>query len=45
MAQDISLVKDNGWSQITGIELQLWGIKECRITTIDGSILRFFETT
>lgn len=22
-----------------------WGTKECSVTTIDGSIIRFFETT
>ena len=39
------LVKDSGWEQITDIEPQPWGANECRVTTIDGSILRFFETT
>jgi len=39
------MVKYKGWTQITDIELQPWGARECRITTIDGSILRFFETT
>jgi AraC-type DNA-binding domain-containing proteins len=39
------LVKDNGWTQISDIEPQPWGANECRATTIDGSILRFFETT
>lgn len=39
------MVKDNGWEQISDIEPQPWGAKECRVTTIDGSILRFFETT
>ncbi len=38
-------VKDNGWSQITDIYEQSWGAKECSVTTIDGSIIRFFETT
>jgi len=33
----------NGWSQITEIEPQHWGANECQVTTIDGSILRFFE--
>jgi len=33
----------NGWTQITEIEPQPWGANECRVTTIDGSILRFFE--
>ena len=35
----------NGWNQITEIEPQPWGASECRVTTIDGSILRFFETS
>lgn len=39
------LVKGNGWTQISDIEPQPWGANECQITTIDGSILRFFETT
>jgi len=33
----------NGWSQISEIELQPWGANECQVTTIDGSVLRFFE--
>jgi AraC family transcriptional regulator len=27
------------------IEVQPWGAIECRVTTLDGSVLRFFETT
>lgn len=38
-------VKDNGWNQISDIYEQPWGAKECHVTTIDGSVLRFFETT
>lgn len=38
-------VKDNGWNQISDIYEQPWGAKECNVTTIDGSIIRFFETT
>jgi len=38
-------VLKNGWQKITEIEAQPWGANECRITTIDGSIIRFFETT
>lgn len=38
------LVKANGWSQITDITVQSWGAKECRVTTIDGSILRFHDS-
>ena len=36
-------VLTNGWDQITEIEVQPWGGNECRVTTIDGSVLRFFE--
>lgn len=39
------MVTDNGWTQISDIEPQPWGANECRVTTIDGSVLRFFETT
>lgn len=38
-----SFVKENGWTQITEIKNQNWGGKECYITTIDGSLMRFFE--
>lgn len=40
-----NLVKENGWSKISEIETQAWGARECAITTPDGCILRFFETT
>lgn len=36
-------VKANGWEQITDIEPQHWGARECRVTTPDGCVLRFFE--
>lgn len=36
-------VKKNGWQHITDIETQPWGGKECAVTTIDGSVMRFFE--
>lgn len=36
-------VKKNGWNQITDVTEQPWGGKVCSITTIDGSILTFFE--
>lgn len=36
-------VKDSGWTQITDITDQPWGARECRVTTVDGPILRFFE--
>lgn len=38
------LVKQNGWEQISDIQPQPWGANECQITTIDGCVLRFFET-
>ncbi|MEW8994534.1 helix-turn-helix domain-containing protein [Clostridium sp.] len=36
-------VKKNGWNQITEIITEPWGGKTCEVTTIDGSILKFFE--
>lgn len=36
-------VKKNGWDQITEVREEPWGSKTCCVTTIDGSILRFFE--
>lgn len=36
-------VKKNGWNQITEIKVEPWGGKTCSVTTIDGSILTFFE--
>jgi AraC family transcriptional regulator len=36
-------VKKNGWEQITELKTQPWGGKECDVTTIDGSIMRFFQ--
>ena len=39
------LVKSSGWTQITDIQPQPWGANECQVTTIDGSVIRFFETT
>lgn len=38
-------VTDHGWTKITPITSQPWGARECQVTTIDGSILRIFETT
>ena len=38
-----NFVKGNGWDKITEPEVQSWGAKECSITTIDGSVLRFQE--
>ena len=36
-------VKNSGWNQITEVISEPWGGKSCQVTTIDGSILRFFE--
>lgn len=36
-------VKKNGWNHISEVEEQPWGGKTCSVTTIDGSILTFFE--
>ncbi len=36
-------VKKSGWNQITEIVTEPWGGKTCEVTTIDGSILKFFE--
>ena len=36
-------VRKNGWEQITTVKTQPWGCKTCDVTTIDGSVLRFFE--
>lgn len=36
-------VKKNGWGKITEIKTQPWGGKECDVTTIDNSIMRFFQ--
>lgn len=38
-----SFVKKNDWEQISEIVTQHWGGMECSVTTIDGSIIRFFE--
>lgn len=38
-------VKENGWEQISDIYECAWGRRECNVTTIDDSIIRFFETT
>lgn len=35
----------NGWQKISEIESQHWGANECSVTTIDGCIIRVFETT
>lgn len=36
-------VRKNGWDQITEVNNEPWGGKSCEVTTIDGSILKFFE--
>ena len=36
-------VKNHGWNDITQVEEKPWGGKICSVTTIDGSILTFFE--
>lgn len=38
-----AFVKKNGWGKITDVAIELWGGKTCEVTTIDGSILKFFE--
>lgn len=38
-------VLKNGWQKISEIKPQHWDAKECSITTIDGCIIRVFETT
>ena len=38
-----NFVLANGWEQVTEIYPQPWGAKECQVTTVDGSVLRFFE--
>lgn len=38
-----SFVKNSGWNQITEVTSEPWGGKTCQVTTIDGSILKFFE--
>lgn len=38
-------VKENGWEQISDIYECAWGGRECSVTTIDGSVILFFETT
>lgn len=38
-----SFVKSRGWNEISEVTVQPWGGKTCSVTTIDGSILTFFE--
>ncbi len=37
-------VRAHGWDEITEITEEPWGARVCCVTTIDGSVLRFFET-
>lgn len=37
--------KSHGWNDISEVVTEPWGAKTCEITTIDGSILKFFEST
>lgn len=37
-------VTGNGWTQISPIITTPWDARECCLTTIDGSLIRFFET-
>lgn len=37
-------ITGNGWTQISGITEQPWGARECSVTTIDGGVMRFFQT-
>ncbi len=36
-------VKKSGWDQITDVVTEPWGGSSCEVTTIDGSVLKFFE--
>lgn len=36
-------IKKNGWEQVTEVKTQHWGGKECDVTTVDGSVMRFFQ--
>lgn len=36
-------VKKSGWKLITEIVKEPWGGNTCEVTTLDGSVLRFFE--
>lgn len=38
-----AFVTKNAWAHISAITPQHWGGRECDVTTIDGSILRFFQ--
>ena len=36
-------VKGNGWEEISPVTHQPWGARLCSVTTVDGSMLNFFE--
>lgn len=36
-------VTGRGWKDITPVEAQPWGGRVCRVTTIDGYVIRIFE--
>ena len=38
-----AFVQGNGWEEITEIIHQPWGARLCSVTTIDGTVLNFFE--
>ena len=38
-----AFVKGNGWEEISEITHQPWGARLCSVTTIDGTVLNFFE--
>ena len=38
-----SFVTRNVWEEITEVKMQHWGSEECDVTTIDGSLMRFFQ--
>lgn len=38
-----SFVKKSKWNQTTDVKVEPWGGKTCLVTTIDGSVLKFFE--
>ena len=41
--QFYAFVKGNGWDEITEITHQPLGARLCSVTTIDGTVLNFFE--
>jgi AraC family transcriptional regulator len=43
LEQLYAFVKRSGWDNIKEIVTEPWGGKSCEVTTIDGSILKFFE--